>query len=48
MVREEGVWGEYCVGEGSREESREEERSDADMITVTFRIRREKLKGKRI
>ena len=36
MVREEGVWEEYCVGEGNREESRGEERSDADTITFTF------------
>ena len=35
-VRVEGVWGEYCVGEGNREESRGEERGDADTITVTF------------
>ena len=46
-VREESVWGEYCVGEGNREESREEERSDADTINVTFQIRKEKLRGKR-
>ena len=38
------VLGKYSVGEGNREESREEERRDADTITVTFRIRREKLR----